>query len=108
MRRKLNILALCLFVMGATVMPVAHNVALACASEQSRHSKDCGNGSSEPAGHDDSNCSICQMAHTPFTFVTSAEIPVVTDPPAMTLLARTFAPTVRPDYRIPFSCGPPA
>ena len=113
MAKRLNILAVVLFVWALVLAPAAHRVAghhagescSSCAHES--HDGHCP-GDKPPAKHDPAHCPICQLAHAPALAVAPALF-MVPDATSVAVPEFSFlAPAVSAACRLPFSCGPPA
>ena len=113
MAKRLNILALVLFVWALVLAPAAHHAAAhnaceSCSSCTHESREEPGPGHEPPAKHDAAHCAICQLAATPAL----AAVPVVflvPDPAPLPLPEFSFlVPAVPAARRLPFSCGPPA
>ncbi len=103
MRKRISILALCLFVLGMVVVPAAHMASLASGHDHSR----C-HGQSEPQKHGADHCSICQLAHTPLTVTVPVVVPVAVAVIVESLPLPAALTICRAEHALPFSCGPPA
>jgi hypothetical protein len=105
-RRKLNILALVLFVAGFLAAPLLHGAGASRCDHGYDHSSR--NDDPQPPTHDTEHCPICQLANTPhiaaLPCIRLAPLAVAVAP----LLIPSQAPVVRLTHRLPFSCGPPA
>jgi len=107
MRRQINILVFCLFVLGMVVMPAAHMRALG-RDDNCSCSHGCGHGQQEPARHDADQCPICQLAHMPFNAIAPVVAPTPVAVATETAVILAEAPIFRLVDLLPFSCGPPA
>lgn len=113
MAKRLNILAVALFVWALVLAPAAHRAGetRACESGSS-----CSHephetprpGNEPPAKHDAAHCGVCQLAHAPALAAASAMYMVPDATPAAIPEFSFLAPAVPAACRLPFSCGPPA
>jgi hypothetical protein len=124
-RKTLAIYGLILFVVGTLLVPAMHRLELACAGggatedvchsccshkHSDHHDKPDGSRDSHPnkKPHDESTCSICQLAKTP---VSSAVVDIALpqfEPVAIVCPVVPSQPDFQSPRLLPFSCGPPA
>jgi hypothetical protein len=111
MRTRVHSLLLLLaFALGVVVYPVWHRAHCGTPphvlAEQASVPADDHDGHSTPA-HDPDRCQVCLVAALGLVQPVAAALPPLVLAPVTVAAFPVEAPTQRPAYRLPFSCGPP-
>ena len=112
MAKRLNMLALVLFVWALVFAPAIHlasgHAGESCDScSHEAHAGQCP-GHALPVKHDAGHCPICQLAATPTLASAPLVFSVPDSTPVVLPVVAFHAPAVPAAFRLPFSCGPPA
>jgi len=114
MKRRLNLLAAWLFMLGVVAIPAAHKLELVGAERHETASCGCGHshGDSEEhdsgRGHDAGHCPICQLALIPCEMSVPLILPIVACAFEEARRLPVNVSVASPAHLFPYSCGPPA
>jgi hypothetical protein len=106
MRRSVNLLAVCLFLLGFLIAPAVHVVA--SGHDRNACGDRAGHDHKAPGPHRADQCGICQLAHTPVALTTPVAAPSVVAVKDELSVSPVATPAQRLAHILPFSCGPPA